>query len=326
MKELNEHIEFIITRKISSTITDDEQTLLSSWLAESEANSSHFNALQKIYSNKPQKGNYPAINIDLEWTKFKNTVRYEENLNKASFGWLRVAASVALIAVAGYFIWNAQFKSNSIQVVAQNWGEIIILPDNSQITLNKGAKLTYPKEFSSTNRKVSLEGEAFFKITRNENKPFIVNLSQSRVEVLGTSFNIKGNINNNKTEVVVSTGKVSFTNTSNAATVILTKGEKGTLMKSSNMITKTINNDVNVMAWKTRKIVFNNMELDRVIKTINTLYDAQISFSTDIGVNCNVTVSFENQSLEAVLSVLELTLNLRYKKSGDVIEIIQTGC
>ncbi len=326
MKEINEHIESIITRKISSSITDDEQTLLNNWLAESEANATHFLALQKIYSNKPQKGDYPAVDVDFEWKKFKHNLQQKNFPDKKSFGWLRVAASVALIAVAGYFIWASQFKSNSIQVVAQNWGEVIILPDNSQIILNKGAEITYPKEFSSENRMVSLSGEAFFEVTSNENKPFVVNLSQSKVEVLGTSFNINDNIDNNKTEVVVSIGKVRFTNALNSESVTLTKGEKGTLMKSTNMIAKTINNDVNLMAWKTRKIVFNNMELDKVIKTINSLYDAQISFSADIGVNCNVTVSFENQSLEAVLSVLKLTLNLKYKKSGDVIEIIETDC
>ncbi|VAW28685.1 hypothetical protein MNBD_BACTEROID06-130 [hydrothermal vent metagenome] len=326
MKKLNEHIESIITRKISGSITVEEQVVLDNWLADSEINASYFNALLNIYSNKPQTENYPAVDIDFEWKKFKSAVSQADISSKASFGWLRVAASVALIAVAGYFIWVSQFRANSIQVVAQNWGEVIILPDNSQITLNKGAELTYPKEFSSKNRTVSLSGEAFFEIIRNEDKPFVVNLSQSSVEVLGTSFNINENIDDNKTEVVVSTGKVRFANASNSESVILTKGEKGTLMKSTNMIAKTINNDVNVMAWKTRKIVFNNMELDKVIKTINSLYDAQISFSTDIGVNCNVTVSFENQSLEAVLSVLELTLNLKYSKSGDVIEITQTGC
>jgi len=326
VKALNEHIESIITRKISGSITVEEQVILDNWLNENEANTCHFNELQKIYSNEPQKDNYPAIDIDLEWAKFKNAIDREESKNKNSFSWLRIAASVTLMAVLGYVIWFNQFKSNTIHVVAQTWGETVILPDNSEITLNKGAEITYPKEFSSENRMVSLSGEAFFEVIRNENKPFIVNLSQSRVEVLGTSFNIKENNGNNGTDVVVNTGKVRFSNTTLSKSVVLTKGEKGTLMKSTNMITKMTNTDVNVMAWKTRKIVFNDMELDKVIKTINSLYDAQISFSTDIGVNCNVTVSFENQSLEAVLSVLKLTLNLKYKKSGDVIEITQTDC
>ncbi|MCF6352330.1 MAG: FecR domain-containing protein [Cyclobacteriaceae bacterium] len=328
MKKLDEHIESIITRKITSSITANEQVQLENWTAQSDANKKHFEHLEMIYLRAPQQAskNNPSLDIDLEWKKFKNNLDLAKGNSKSPVVWLKVAASIVIVSVLGYVVWVNQFSSNTLHVVAQNWGEVVVLPDGSQITLNKGAEVTYPKKFNSKIRSVSLQGEAFFEVTRNETKPFIVTLSQSKVEVLGTSFNINADTNNNKTEVVVNTGRVRFSNSTGSESVILTKGDKGTLIKSTSMLSTTINNDVNVMAWKTRKIVFNNMELDKVIKTINHLYDAQISFSTDIGINCNVTVSFENQSLEAVLSVLELTLDLKYKKSGDVIEITQTGC
>ena len=328
MKVLDKHIESIITRKISEKITADEQGALDNWLSADDENAKYFQDLENIYSkvSNNQKGKFPVIDVNSEWRKFRNSVAPVKNNNSVLTTWLRVAASIVLVATLGYSFWTSEFKSNTIEVIAQNWGEQIILPDNSIITLNKGATVTYPKIFSDSNRVVSLSGEAFFEVTRNEFKPFIVNLSQSNVEVLGTSFNINAHNSNNRIDVVVNSGKVRFSNASLSKSVVLIKGEKGTLMKNNNMLTKSFNNDVNVLAWKTRKIVFNDMELDKVIKTINSLYDAQISFSTDIGINCNVTVSFENQSLEAVLSVLKLTLNLEYKKSGDVIEIIKSGC
>ncbi len=97
-------------------------------------------------------------------------------------------------------------------------------------------------------------------------------------------------------------------------------------MNTNNLVAKANNDDVNFMAWKTRKIVFNDMELDEVIHTLNALYDTNISFSTEVGKNCKVTVSFDNQSIDAILSVLELTHDLEYKKSGDLIEIVKSGC
>ncbi len=334
MKELEKHIESIITRKISGEITTDEQVVLDNWILSNTENETYFQELEKIYAEaaKSKAVNIPSIDVGFEWEKFKNSVQPTHKIDQSGTAWLqpniyRIAASIVLVATLGYFLWFfTTSQTNQVQVIAQNRGEVITLPDSSTITLNKGASLTYPKAFSTKNRTVSLSGEAFFEITRNEAKPFIINLSQSNVEVLGTSFNINANNNNNQIEVVVNTGKVKFSDASLSKSVILTKGEKGILMKNTNMLTKTFNNDVNVLAWKTRKIVFNNTELDKVIKTINGLYEAQISFSTDISINCNVTVSFENQSLEAVLSVLKLTLNLEYKKSGDVIEIIETGC
>lgn len=331
MKELNEHIESIITRKISGEISTDEQVILDDWLRSKKENETYYLSLVKIYSQATKTKSTQPIDVEFEWQKFRKATQSEINDNHTEISWFKtnlykIAASFILLATIGYFLWAGLFQSNEIQLVAQTWGEVITLPDNSTITLNKGAIITYPKKFSDIDRQVSLNGEAFFEITRNEEKPFVVQLTESKVEVLGTSFNIDADIDRKEVEVVVSTGKVKFSSTVLSTEVILNKGEKGLLIKNTNMLTKSVNNDVNVLAWKTRKIVFNNMELDTVIKTINSLYDAQISFSTDMGANCNVTVSFENQSLEAVLSVLELTLGLEYTKSGDVIEITKTGC
>jgi transmembrane sensor len=328
VKELENHIESIITRKISGEISADEQQVLDNWLAESTENERYFQNLRKIYSHAGNSKDeaIPAIDINQEWQQFKSSVQPEVKKDTYQSSWIRVAASVLVIGVLGYFIWFTAFQSKDITVLADHSGQLVTLPDNSVVTLNKEASITYPREFSDGNRTVIMKGEAFFEVTRDESKPFIVNLGLSNVEVLGTSFNINAEENNDKIEVVVNTGKVRFETTTGDESVILTKGEKGTLMKNMNMISKVDNNDINFMAWKTRKIVFNDVDLDLVIQTVNKLYDSHISFSTDVGKNCKVTVSFDNQSIEAILSVLELTLDLEYKKTGDNIEVVKAGC
>ena len=328
MKELENHIESIITRKISSGITADEQQILDNWLTERAENEQYFQKLEKIYTEAAEikNENIPPIDVNQEWQRFKSSLQPELKKPTYQTNWIRIAASVVVIAVLGYFIWFNAFQSDNITVLADHSGQLITLPDNSVVTLNKDASITYPRVFSGTDRTVSMDGEVFFEVTRNENKPFIVNLGLSNVEVLGTTFNINAEDNNDRIEVVVNTGKVRFGTTSGNESVILTKGEKGTLMKNMNMISKVQNDDVNFMAWKTRQLVFNDVDLDVVIQTVNKLYDSQISFSTDVGKNCKVTVSFDNQSIEAILSVLELTLDLEYKKTGDLIEVVKTGC
>jgi ferric-dicitrate binding protein FerR (iron transport regulator) len=326
MKKPNDHIESLITRKISGEISIEEETILNKWLSASDENASYFQDLKKIFaeaSSEEQK--LPKIDVDREWQQFKNIV----HSNKRSYrtpAWLRIAASIVIIATLGYLLWNNSFQSKELTIIAQTSGQVLILPDQSIITLNKGAELTYPRKFSAKNRSVELVGEGFFEVTRDESKPFIVNLGLTNVEVLGTSFNIDAEEDNENIEVVVNTGKVRFTSTSTNESVILVRGEKGMLMKNSNLLSKIQNNDVNFMAWKTRKIVFNDVELDDVIQTLNKLYETQITFATEVGQNCKVTVSFDNQSIEAILSVLEATLNLEYKKTGDIIEVVKTGC
>lgn len=328
MKDLENHIESIITRKISSEISADEQQVLDDWLSEHAENEQYFQSLQKIYDQATEhvSEDIPVIDVNQEWQRFKNSLQPELKKPTYQTNWIRIAASVVVIAVLGYIIWFNAFQSDNITVLAEHSGQLITLPDNSVVTLNKEASITYPKEFSDAERKVVMQGEAFFEVTRNEKKPFIVDLGLSNVEVLGTSFNINAENNNDRIEVVVNTGKVRFGTSTGDESVILTKGEKGTLMKNMNMISKVDNNDINFMAWKTRKIVFNDVDLDVVIQTVNKLYESQITFSTDVGKNCKVTVSFDNQSIDAILSVLELTLDLEYKKSGDIIEVVKTGC
>ena len=267
----------------------------------------------------------PAVNLDQEWQRFKSTVR-PAGTGSSTTGWWRIAASVVLVTVLGYLLWTNVFEAKSITVLAQYSGQEIMLPDSSVVTLNKNASISYPRNFSRGSRMVEMTGEAFFEVTRNVNKPFIVKMGLSNVEVLGTSFNINARKDNDRIEVVVNTGKVRFTNTTSKEAVILTKGEKGVLMKSNNSIAKAPNDDVNFMAWKTRKIVFDDVELDEVIQTLNKLYEAHVSFSTDVSKDCKVTVTFDNQSLDAILSVLEVTLDLEYRKSGDIIEVVKTGC
>ena len=328
MNELENHIESIITRKISGEIAADEQHGLDEWLSVSDENERYFLNLQKIYSqaNKSKSEDIPAIDVNVEWQRFKNSVQPESTKTTYQTNWIRIAASVVVIAVLGYLIWFNAFQSKSITVLAEHSGQLITLPDNSVVTLNKNATITYPRAFADDNRTVIMKGEAFFEVTRNEKKPFTVNLGLSSVEVLGTSFNINAEDNNDRIEVVVNTGKVRFGTNSGKETVVLTKGEKGTFMKNMNMISKVQNKDINFMAWKTRKIVFNDVDLDIVIQTVNKIYNSKITFSTDVGKNCKVTVSFDNQSIEAILSVLELTLDLEYKKTGNIIEVVKTGC
>ncbi len=324
MKEIDNHIETLIARKINGEITAEESQALTDWAATTPENARYLADVEKIYAHAG-KESLPPINIDREWQRFKNTVQPQTSPAPAA-NWLRMAASIVVIAVLGYFIWNNTVGTKTITITAQHSGQEVMLPDSSVVTLNKYAVLTYPRQFSGESRTVQMAGEAFFAVTRNENKPFTVNVGLSTVEVLGTSFNINARQDNDRITVVVTTGKVRFTSTTSKEAVILTKGEKGILMKSNNVLTKTANDDVNFMAWKTRKIIFDDVELDEVIQTLNKLYEAHVSFSTDVSKDCKVTVTFDNQSLDAILSVLEVTLNLEYRKSGDIIEVVKTGC
>jgi ferric-dicitrate binding protein FerR (iron transport regulator) len=95
---------------------------------------------------------------------------------------------------------------------------------------------------------------------------------------------------------------------------------------ASHELSSGINKDINFLSWNTRKIVFTEDDLQTVVATLNKIYHANISIATDIPASCIVTVTFDQQSLEAILNVLETTLNLTLRTSGNQIEITAAGC
>jgi ferric-dicitrate binding protein FerR (iron transport regulator) len=100
----------------------------------------------------------------------------------------------------------------------------------------------------------------------------------------------------------------------------------GTYSKVDRALTRTANPDVNYKSWSTRHIEFTSTPLHEVIRVLNKTYGSQISITGPVPDSCFVTVTFDQQSLEAVLRVLEKTLNLSYRVEGDRIEITSAGC
>jgi ferric-dicitrate binding protein FerR (iron transport regulator) len=127
-------------------------------------------------------------------------------------------------------------------------------------------------------------------------------------------------------EVVVTTGVVSLETKQGNGKVKLTAGQKGTYSKMTDKVVSTVNQDINFLSWNTERLVFVENDLRSVLETLKKTYNANINIRADIPVTCIVTVTFDHQSLESVLKVLESTLNLRYIINGNTVEITEAGC
>jgi ferric-dicitrate binding protein FerR (iron transport regulator) len=173
---------------------------------------------------------------------------------------------------------------------------------------------------------VILKGEAFFEVAHDANKAFVIQVNGANVEVLGTSFNVQGYESRTAIEVTVQTGVVKFSVPELQQEVKLVAGQQGVYSKGNQQLTSAPNADLNFLSWNTRKLVFMENDLRTVVETLNKTYQAEIVLATDIPGSCVVTVTFDQQTLEAVLHVLETTLNLTYRKTGNRIEIIRAGC
>jgi len=200
-------------------------------------------------------------------------------------------------------------------VVAQKTVLNDTLPDGSVITVNKGSSISYMSKFKGETRQVSLKGEAFFNVTPNKKKPFIISVNDVQITVVGTSFNVK-TINGN-TDVVVETGIVKVTRA--GKTVQLKANEEVIVNAKDSALTKEKVSDQLYKYYRTKEFICDDTPLWKLVEVINEAYNSHVVIGDPALKDMGITTTFNNESLEQVLNVISLTLNVKIIKEGDTI-------
>jgi len=255
------------------------------------------------------------------WANIVTKANHRKTKTISLFTRIRRVAAIAILLIAGAFTIYLIAKStltNELMVITNQTvkGEKIILNDGSVVWLNKNAKLFYPHEFKGKTREVKLEGEAFFEVTKNPKKPFIVETSFSTVTVLGTTFNI--NTDSLQTDVSVSTGKVNVKSTYSETSVCLLPNEMAVATKSG-LLKSQITNP-NYLSWKTGVFLFEDTPLRDVVNDLNTFYNKSIVLNTRNQEQL-FSAHFDNARLEDIIEILEITLSLNIQKTANTYEI-----
>lgn len=214
----------------------------------------------------------------------------------------------------------------NMQIVKTASGEVSwqVLADGTRIWLNGQSSIEFPATFSGDSiREVFLNGEAFFEVAHNKEKPFIVHTSSISIKVLGTSFNVKAYSNEKTIETTLLKGKVRIEpqpdRRGRAMTgVELKPNQRAIFNKGSNMIEiKEVNAD-STASWKQKRMVFDRESLDNVITQLEKWYNIKIHVENRGELDCKLTATIENESLEEVLRLMELSQShkIEYKIIG----------
>lgn len=235
----------------------------------------------------------------------------------------RMAAAIlvgALLLVSGYeFFYRPASSASMLQVVATDKVlNTVALPDGTFVSLNSNTKISYPEKFSGKNREVTIEGEAFFEVKPDKNKPFIIHAGKAQIRVLGTSFSVSAYPATKQVEVIVQTGKVQVVNKTSEKLqtdeLILTPGDKGTLVYASNTMQKTTNQDPNFIAWKTHNLTFKATSLREVIENLEKVYKVNIRLADPKLNELLLTAQFNDYPLDFILKVIENTFPIEIQE------------
>jgi len=324
----------LMVRVLSGEATSAEKEKLQLWIDEDTENLKAFDSYRKTWEAMEKVRGLTSDDIDSEWDKLENRIDIidaQHNLSSRehnkTFTLYRVAAAIVFFMIAAFSVYYYFEQAGEQKWKAGDVSRIVELPDGTRVTLNNHSSLALEGDFSGQLRKVSLVGEAFFEVVRNTQKPFVIQTDDVKIEVLGTSFNVNAYGAEEKVEVIVNSGKVAvYKHGNKKEKIILLPGEKGVYIRPSKSLTSMVNNDVNYLAWKTKKLIFEDMPLNEVVKTLNRVYQSNLVIMDERMMKCPITSTFENQSLDVIMEVLKATLNLKTTENKGSIEIRGDGC
>ena len=237
--------------------------------------------------------------------------------------YLRYVAIVAVILSIGWggfrLIRSNQEKVLTYTEVHVKNGEHkrIILPDGTSVTLNAGSYLRYPREFITDIRRIEMNGEAFFEVTRDEEKPFLIHTKDADVKVLGTSFNVKAFDMDEQLTVSVQTGKVQVDLPE--AMMRLLPDEQFVMDKTKGEFQKR-NEDARLSTvWIKGGLYFNRTPIRTVVNELVRMYNRTIEFAPGAEYDDYIYGEHDNKSLEAVLKSIQYSTDIKYRIENDKI-------
>lgn len=312
----------LLVKYLVDEATPPEQEFVEGWINSSESNRHYFQHFQLIWKESQKLAATTAVDENKAWQRFQRRIKRSgiETQSTKGFSWWRIAASVLIIAGIAWLVNSLLEKESTEQAIVSvasiNEVKKDTLPDGSIATLNKRSELSYPKNFKGKTRKVKLRGEAFFNVQPNKEKPFIIDVNDVQVKVVGTSFNIRSN--NGLTEVIVETGIVQVIK--GDKTIELKAGERVSLQAVDTAAKKEQSDDKLYNYYVSRTFVCDNTPLWKLVEKLNEAYDSNIRIGREELRKLPLTVTFYDESLDVILDIISQTFIIKVtRKENEII-------
>ena len=303
----------------------EEQALVEEWLSDDMANARQYNDFKTIWEESRKLATISTVDENGAWERFKNSVqapKQKETVVKTMrpLALMRIAALFILIvggAVLGYQMFRDKRVVNLV-VASQKAPLIDTLPDGSVVTLNKHSSINYPSKFKGDTRTIALKGEAFFNVTPNKKKPFIIHVNDVSIRVVGTSFNVRSE--GGVTEVIVETGRVQVTR--NNKTVELKPEEKLKIEQQDSVMVKEEVKDKLYNYYHSKEFVCYEAPLWKLAEALSKAYEVNIVIETETLRRLKLTTTFNNESLDKILEVISQTFDIQVIQDKETNRII----
>ncbi|MDN5212736.1 DUF4974 domain-containing protein [Fulvivirgaceae bacterium BMA12] len=251
---------------------------------------------------------------------------------KIGFSWLRVAAVIIILEIVAFaayhYLGNAQettAPAYTVKTTLDGQKYTLFLKDGSKVILNSNSSLRYSDDYGETSRDLILEGEAFFEVAENPEKPFRVTANNITTVALGTSFNIMANPQTNMFRASLATGKVKIWHEDEKDSAhLLVPGEELVFAGEQEGFNKTLFDFKERLSWKDGIIYFHESDLFEAVEVLEKWYGVEFEVlnpeKADTDYN-NINGEFKNESLSNVLKVMSFAKGFTYSITGKKVVI-----
>ena len=278
---------------------------------------------QKLSSQWMTSVDYSAeADSERIWSSIcKKTRGTKVSTHSLFYKWYSVAASILLLISLGGIASLWIMQSNPVPMYVVTTGiqnlEKVQLPDGTNVCLGPGSRLEYPAKFADNNRDIKLEGQAFFDVTKNPEKPFHVKMDNIKVEVLGTSFELFNYDDSEEMEAILVNGKIKVEHKINSRLPqikIMKPNHRMILNKQTGEMELGIVDADKYTSWHSGVLSFKNENLSMIIPRLERWYGRKIICDEALLNNYRFTFKVRDESLGLLLNIMQQSAPLEYKK------------
>lgn len=317
----------LLERYMVGETNEAERMIVEEWLENDANNREAYLQMKKLWDSLPKPLEVPEVDVDKAWTEFKIARdRRASELTGISKKKTRIihwnwwaAAGILLICMFGFYVFDRS-QREKIHFITQDGVRQDSLPDGSMVTLNRNSELAYSRTWSNKNRNVELaRGEVFFQVHKDKKHPFVIATGNTKITVLGTSFNVRRIPD--ATEIIVATGLVKIAYADKE--ILLRPEQMVTIRDTDTMrVEKKPVQDKYYKYYVDSKFNFVNTPLKDVVQLLNRAYDYRVIIDDPALEKIPYTAEFEKNSLAEILKVMAKSLDLKVEAEGREIHLI----
>jgi len=336
----------VLARYLAGECDEAEIKEIEQWLESDLENQKLMEEFEKIWETSSQQNRYfnDIFSPEQDWEDLRERIKHEnrkknaqispinyaDNSDRAQFSqFARIAAIIVIATLIGILAYQDLYTHpkiadpvlREISIERGHRGNVT-LSDGTKVQLNGDSKIVLPKVFEADKREITLKGEAFFEVTHNPDRPFIIHAGEAIIRVVGTKLDVRSYPEDDGVRVVVKKGHVELKSRKDFVKdeADLTAGEMGELFWKDNKIEKKTIDDLDVfLSWTKGYLKFKDTPMDEVAKQLERKYDIQVEFKDPDLKKLRLTAELKSRIFEHNMEVISTSLNMGYKIKQQVV-------